>query len=470
MACDDLAVRPHGLEGLPPPRLDGFERRWNDQLLAAEPAVLRVLDDQLADLARRGIHLPYGGDALALTPDALDQRWIERFAGCIRSMFVAMEHVVATRFGGDIGRLADFFRMSPDQRELLGLGGDWDWAMVARPDVVIGSSTGGIVETNVSSALGLLESSVVGRLLWRSPPMANMAREFGLCDIDPAKRLAATVTRALPDRRALVVFADWERDMEECAQVYAYLRELLGQRGVRAATATVEELVVDATGVRLGGERVGVLYRFFTTISGREDQRYEVFAPIVDAMRRGQVTIVGGFRHKVYTPKSFLALLSEYVDAGHLPPQLAADVAAIVPWTRIVAPGPASFGGRSVDLLDFAREHRAKLVIKPDVGFGGDRIHVGRTTTDTAWDGLVATAAADDEVWLLQEHVEAAPAEIAWRTPTGLTIMPATVDHGVFMLDRRFAGMCRRHSTRASGPTVTNASQGGGLGGVLYGR
>jgi len=116
-------------------------------------------------------------------------------------------------------------------------------------------------------------------------------------------------------------------------------------------------------------------------------------------------------------------VLSDERNAGLFTAEERAAVAEHVPWTRVVEERTTEYGGRTIDLLPFALQHRDELVLKPNDEYGGKGILLGWEVDDVAWaEGLRAALA---EPYILQERI-ALPSEP----------YPAFVDGRVHLSDR----------------------------------
>ena len=64
--------------------------------------------------------------------------------------------------------------------------------------------------------------------------------------------------------------------------------------------------------------------------------------------------------------KASLAMLSDHANRRLLSPEERAAIDRILPWTRMVRPGPVTLeDGRTVDLYDHAISHPGDLILKP---------------------------------------------------------------------------------------------------------
>jgi hypothetical protein len=75
-----------------------------------------------------------------------------------------------------------------------------------------------------------------------------------------------------------------------------------------------------------------------------------------------------------------------------------------IPWTRLVcetrSPSP---DGKLIDLVPYAISHREELVLKPNRGFGGTGILIGRWTSPKKWQDTLQQALKDPGSYVLQQ-------------------------------------------------------------------
>ena len=154
--------------------------------------------------------------------------------------------------------------------------------------------------------------------------------------------------------------------------------------------------------------------------------------------------------------KALLAAVSDPEVARGLPPRERRAVAEHVPWTRVLADGPASTpDGPAPDLVAWVLRNRARLVIKPAHGFGGRGVVLGWRAGDAAWEEAVAEGVGRDVV---QSRVHLQRERYPVVAP-GLPLEEFYEDTDPFVFDGETGGML----TRLSGSEVTNVGAGGGV-------
>jgi hypothetical protein len=135
-----------------------------------------------------------------------------------------------------------------------------------------------------------------------------------------------------------------------------------------------------------------------------------------------------------------------------------------IPWTRLLSDrsvdGPR---GKRIDLLEYVRRNRSRLVLKPNRSCGGQGVTIGPVTPQTAWERTLELALAEPNTWVAQELIS---------IPRRRTVVPGR--GGRFRLKTVYAvyGLfCSPFGIafvgRASARPVVNVMQGGGMLGIL---
>jgi hypothetical protein len=179
----------------------------------------------------------------------------------------------------------------------------------------------------------------------------------------------------------------------------------------------------------------------------------------VEAYRSGAAVFVNSFRTKFVHKKMLFGILTDE-KYQHLftEPELAA-IKNSVPWTRRLEPVSTSHNGVEVDLLDYVRRNRERLVLKPNDEYGGEGIFIGWECDENAWDQAIQGALAGD--YLVQARVK-----------TSREVFPHIdqSDGSVRMIEQLldldpllFFGKVRGAFTRLSSSSLANVTSGAGM-------
>jgi hypothetical protein len=135
-------------------------------------------------------------------------------------------------------------------------------------------------------------------------------------------------------------------------------------------------------------------------------------------------------------------------------------IRAHVSWTRVLrGVRTEDPGGKVVDLPEFTRRARVRLVIKPNRDYGGTGIHFGRDESEGSWDRLIHRAVRENPAWVVQELAK--PVEERYPAEGGGWEKRVTI--GGFTATRRGLAMLGRLSKSK----VVNITRDGGVAGIL---
>ena len=186
--------------------------------------------------------------------------------------------------------------------------------------------------------------------------------------------------------------------------------------------------------------------------------RQDEVRALLEAYEKRLVCVVNSFRAKLLDKKVLFALLHDPRIQERFTPEEVLAVRRHVPWTRRVAEGmDTGPDGEPVDLLPWASEHRARLVLKPNDEVGARGVLIGANVEQSVWDRALQVALHDPSV--LQRRVTAPSA-----------MFPEVGAAGELFYARRyietdphlFRGEVGGLSTRLSATTLCNVLAGAG--------
>jgi hypothetical protein len=281
---------------------------------------------------------------------------------------------------------------------------------LARADLYASQGGFQLLELNHSSAIGGADNIDMCRALLRHPVLAEFARAHGLDCVDTLRNHIDTLfaeTGLEPGSSPVVALADWPPGYGTIPDPY-----------LEAIAADWQLLGVDAHGchpselsrrqgrVWLGGRPVDVIFRMFPIGQLLESSRARaVLAPVLEAAARGEVKLCAPLESDIFSSKAALAMVSDDVNRHLFTPAELESIDRIVPWTRLVRPGPVTVpdGGRA-DLLDYAMAHQDELILKPSMGSQGNGVIPGwENLSPVQWRAYLASAS--DPWYVIQQRV-----------------------------------------------------------------
>ena len=158
--------------------------------------------------------------------------------------------------------------------------------------------------------------------------------------------------------------------------------------------------------------------------------------------------------------KTFFAVLTDEQNGNLFSLSEREIIRKHIPWTRVVADVQTAHYGEHVELLDFIRKEREKLVLKPSDEYGGSGVTLGWETGEAAWEEAIERAlTAKNGVWIVQERIPVRREFFPYIADVG------TVDYREMLVDFApylFRGKLCGFLTRLSSTGLANVTSGGG--------
>jgi hypothetical protein len=434
-------------------------------LLAADEGLTAELFDRLK-AGMRATRLLYGERQLgvALRPHFLTRRQYDRLTSRSRAVAGALNKLAAAALENP----ALMSRLGLTEREAaLALihPGYAHPTINSRLDAFLLGDEVKFVEYNAENPSSLPDQAGLNHFLFEIRALQTLAARYRLRQFNPTARLlkALVVTyrewggRGAPN----VAILDWAG--LPTAHEFMLLRNYFVGCGVPTVICTPDELEFSG-GLRCGDFRVDLVYK--RVVIHEFLARYDDAHPLVEAYRRRAVCLVNPLRCKLLHKKACFELLTDDECGRRLTAAEREAVRRSVPWTRRVVERKTNCDGREVDLLEFARRHRDRFLLKPNDDYGGRGVIFGSSATESEWEAHLSRALAGD--YVVQEALELRTEEFPVFGEREWALQPMFVDTNPFL----FRGEVDGVMVRLSDSPVVNVTSGGGETGffVIEGR
>lgn len=394
----------------------------------------------------------------------------QRLYADVANLRSALESLPNRLFGGDLAAFARAVGMTDLQVSAILRSRGRVVTRQARADIYADASGFRVLEFNMGSGLAGMDNADMCRALLAHPVLAEFAQEHRLTYVDSLKEQVNNFFVESGFEHGsfpMLAMTDWPSSyatLEPYMRHYALrFREL----GLNAHACHAGQLEVRDGGVWLGERRVDIVDRLFMIEDLLEypDAR-TLMDPILDAAARGEVKICTPMDSQLFASKGALAMLSDEANRGLFDPDELASLDRILPWTRMVRPGPVTLeDGRRVDLLSYALSHQDDLALKPTLLHGGEGVLLGwhKETTTRLWEEQVR--AALDGPYVLQRRVRPVPE--LFPNDDG-DVIPWIVNWGVYTVVSGYGGIFARATTVESNIEVINIFRGASVGCALH--
>jgi hypothetical protein len=332
----------------------------------------------------------------------------------------------------------------------------------ARLDSFLTAGAYSFVELNGESPAGIAYADAAYEIFSGLPVMRRFAERYNLRTFKGRPLMLETLLAAYREyagasAQSTPTIAIVDLKNLPTQKEFELFKEFFEAEGHPAIICSPDELEFTNGRLRCGDFEIDIVYK--RLLVNEYLPIMDKYPALLKACRAGAVCLVNNFRSKMIHKKALFAVLT---DERHAHLFTAAEQEAIrrhVPWTRQVREGKTEKDGAPVDLLEFVRGHRDRLVLKPNDDYGGHGIYIGWSDDQSAWDEALRVALANGD-YLVQE-----------RVPTARETFPALAEDGSIVFAEQlvdldpllFNGKVGSAFTRLSFTELANVSSGGGM-------
>lgn len=257
---------------------------------------------------------------------------------------------------------------------------------------------------------------------------------------DTAPQIAIVDLKGMPTQKEFELFKDF-----------------FEAEGYPAIICSPDELEFSGNVLRVGDFKIDIVYK--RLLVNEYLPIVHTYPALLDAYRAGAICMVNSFRSKLIHKKALFAVLTDDRRATLFSDDEREAIRAHVPWTRLVRAEKTDYLGEQIDLLEYIKANRNKLVLKPNDDYGGHGIAIGWNSSEAEWSAALENGLANGD-YLAQERVPTAREEFPELTSDGsIEFKEQLVDLDPLL----FNGKVRSAFTRLSSTELANVSSGGGM-------
>ncbi|MFA6600999.1 MAG: hypothetical protein WC352_01320 [Candidatus Omnitrophota bacterium] len=428
---------------------DEYLKSHQDQVVRAMPDFAKRLEKTRFYYGRFAIPTFYKAHFLSPKQEHL----VKRAAS-------ALTHVIntAVRLYFEEGHLSYVYKTEPEAAELMKIDPGFSKAVVfARYDGLLEGQSLKFVKFNCDAPAGAAFTDELEDVLVKEEMLQPFFEEYQIKTTLRVQNVLTGLLNAWEEfggfETPTIAIVDWNR--ARMAPEYEIIRDYFESKGYRTTIADPREMQYRGGKLYHRNIRINILYRRvnFDEIL----QRLDEVGDMIRATKDRAVCMVNPLRARLASTKSFLSLLTN-PEYDHFFTETENQIKRDhIPWTRRIADAENFYGHKKLYMIDFLKDEKDSLVLKPSVGAGGRSVTIGRETRDDVWNETIDRALKGD--WVVQEYVNVpimtVPAIINGR----LDFAYKKYNFNALALDGKFAG----GFVRLSDDGVINLAHSGGL-------
>jgi hypothetical protein len=356
--------------------------------------------------------------------------------------------------------LLDYLGVTELEREFVRIDpGYCGVSRTSRLDSFLTESTYQFVELNAETPAGIAYADVAAEIFLELDVMKQFRQRYPITPLSGREKLLGVLLKAYrefsgQDRKPNIAIVDL-RGLPTMRE-FELFHEFFQSNGFNTVIADPRDLEFRHGRLCAGDFTIDLIYKrllvneFIAVMDQAKD--------LLEAYRARAVCLVNSFRGKLVHKKLLFGVLTDEQFGHNFTDEERTLIQKHIPWTRRFEERRTFYNGQEVDLVEFARSNRERLVLKPNDEYGGKGIFIGWESDEAAWDAAISTAL--ENFYLVQERVATSREVFPWIIgETQVEFVEQLIDLDPLLFD----GKVGSAFTRLSSSELCNVTAGGGM-------
>lgn len=429
-------------------------------LLSETPGLIERTRDQLWAKLNE-VRLVFGGRMLCpyLRPHFVGREQFDQATIVCERIWQSMLKVGDLAVGNN--EMLDYLGVTEAERKLIAFEpGFKGVSRTSRLDSFLTESSFQFVELNAETPAGIAYSDVASEIFQELEPVKMLREKYRLTPLLGREQMLQTLLSAYAEfaganapkpRIGIVDYRGLPTQRE-----FELFKEFFESHGYETTIADPRDLEFSGGKLRHGDFEIDVIYK--RVLVNEFLEKIDECQALLKACEAKAVCMVNSFRGKLIHKKLLFGVLTDERFEHHFSAEDREFISHHIPWTRRVEDRKTKNHGKDIDLLEFIRKNREKLVLKPNDEYGGKGIFVGWLCNESEWEAAIQASLGND--YLVQERVATAREEFPYISQDGTV---AFADQLVDLDPLLFDGKVGSAFTRLSVSELANVTAGGGM-------
>lgn len=381
----------------------------------------------------------------------------ERILKRVNSALMAIVNT-ATRLYFEEPTLREYFNVPPEARTLIDIDPGYPRnVLLARFDAFMQGESLKMIELNCDSPAGAGYTDLLEEMLFEEKNLRDFFSQYGIHPEPRRERVLATLLEAWEEfggyEAPNIAIVDW-RNVRTQPEFEAF-KVLFEAKGYKTTIADPRELSYKGGKLYHKNFRIHLVYRrlLFDEVLERMDEIQD----FIKAYKEKAVCMVNPFRSRLGSSKSLLSFLTHPEHDRFFTDEENRIKREYICWTRRLVDADRFYGGKKMYLVDFLKDEKEGLILKPSTGYGGKGVSIGCETKDEDWNAAIDRALKSE--YVVQEFVSIPILTVPVAVNQKLDFIYKKVNLNCFVAGSKLAG----NFSRLSDESVINVARNGGL-------
>ncbi|MCS6873868.1 MAG: hypothetical protein N2Z23_09155 [Pyrinomonadaceae bacterium] len=408
--------------------------------------------------------LIFGGRRLSpyLRPHFITRKDWEKVCEVCSIVWSALQKVKDAALESE--QVLDDLGLTPVERELISINPGYSRiSPTARLDSFLTDESFSFVELNGESPAGIAYADSATEIFSELPVMKKFKEKYEVSTFEGRSKLLQVLLDAYEEflgkkseNKPVIAIVDL-KDLPTQKE-FELFRDYFDEQGFDSVICAPEELEFDGDRLYCKGIKIDIVYK--RLLVNEYLPIMEQYPALLEAYRSRSICMVNSFQSKIIHKKAVFAVLTDEKYSHLFTKEQIETINQHVPWTRRFQEGKTTYKNEEIDLIEWTRKNRSKLVLKPNDEYGGHGIFIGWTSFDAEWEEAINTALANGD-YLVQERVRTSkePFPMVFGEVGEVKMLDQLVDLDPLL----FFGQAKSAFTRLSSSELANVSSGGGM-------
>ncbi len=364
----------------------------------------------------------------------------------------------AARLYFEESHLSYLFRFSPEAADLIKIDPGYSQTVVfARFDALLEGESLKLIEFNTDSPAGTAYTDQLEEVLFSEPLLQDFFKENQLAQQSRAQNILDAMLATYEEfggfETPQIAIIDWKN--VRTTPEYEYLKVFFESKGYKTTIADPRELKYKGGKLYHKNFKIHLIYR--RVIFDELVERLDEVQDMIKAYRDRAVCMINPLRSRLAGDKALLSILTNPEYDHFFTESENKMKREHIRVTRRLVDAEDFYGRKKVYLIDFLKEEKETLVLKPSSAFGGRDVTIGRETPDAEWNAVIDKALKGD--WVVQEFVNIPIMTVPEVVNHKLDFAYKKYNFNMFVCAGKYAGS----GVRLSSESMINVAKGGGL-------
>ena len=364
----------------------------------------------------------------------------------------------ATRLYFEEPNLRHYFQLSPEARDLIEIDPGYPRNVIfARFDAFLSGEALKIIELNCDSPAGAGYADILEEMLFEEKLLQGFFTDYGVRREFRREKVLTSLLEVWEEfggyETPNIAIVDWRnvRTQPEFESFKAFFES----KGYKATIADPRELTYKGGKLYHKNFRINLVYR--RVIFDELLERLDDVRDFIQAYQEKAVCVVNPFRSRLGSTKSLLSILTNPEYDRFFTEEENRVKREYLPWTRRLIDADKFYGGKKIYLVDFLKDEKETLILKPSTGYGGKGVWIGQETKDEDWNAAIDRALKGE--YVVQEFVNIPILTVPTVVNHKLDFAYKKINLNCLAIGSKLAGSF----SRLSDESVINVARGGGL-------